>query len=243
MKRILTTLSEKWPEYLLEIIVITVGILGAFALNNWNENRKDSNQQIVYLKHVHANLQEDQKQLDSLLKQSKSIITLTNRMINGYKRQSLDMKFVTTNSGFLAVERNFNDHRSGIDALLNSGNLELLPGEISLVLQQYYELSEDLMKRESLSNQYIRDFLEPHVFEEYSQSIRQIDAFEIRNMYEDDTRSPVLIDEEKFLRDEKMEIHIVLRNVQSKVEFKMYEELIATNTQLQDQIRFQLQSN
>jgi len=49
MKRILSTLKEKWPEYILEILVITIGILGAFLLNNWNEQKKDKQKAIKLL--------------------------------------------------------------------------------------------------------------------------------------------------------------------------------------------------
>jgi len=59
MKKIIETLKQKWAEYLLEIIVIMIGILGAFALNNWNEERKENDKIITILKKARIMLNEE----------------------------------------------------------------------------------------------------------------------------------------------------------------------------------------
>jgi len=59
MKVILKTLKRKWAEYILEILGITIGILGAFALNNWNESRKEADFEYKILKEIHYSLLEN----------------------------------------------------------------------------------------------------------------------------------------------------------------------------------------
>lgn len=45
MKRILQTLSQKWPEYFIEGVVIIASILIAIALENWNEDLQEKEEQ------------------------------------------------------------------------------------------------------------------------------------------------------------------------------------------------------
>ena len=67
MKRILSTLKEKWPEYLLEILVLIIGIYGAFALDKWNENAKSKRTEFELLKALHHDLGENILQLNSVI--------------------------------------------------------------------------------------------------------------------------------------------------------------------------------
>lgn len=59
MKRILSILSQKWPEYIIESLVIVASILGAYALDTWNDNRKNQQHEIVILKNLKSDLEED----------------------------------------------------------------------------------------------------------------------------------------------------------------------------------------
>ena len=64
MKTLLETLKRKWAEYLLEIIVITVGILGAYSLNNWNEGRKSLKLETEMLREIKVGLESDLEDIE-----------------------------------------------------------------------------------------------------------------------------------------------------------------------------------
>ncbi len=80
MKKILETLKQKWAEYLLEILVITLGILLAFGLNSWNEWKKERKKEREILIDIAENLETNIKALEddieylNLLDKSSEII-------------------------------------------------------------------------------------------------------------------------------------------------------------------------
>ena len=79
MKKILETIKRKWAEYLLEIIVITISILGAFMLENWNEERNLDKRFNVFLEQLYNSIDRDvqmQKATRIFLREQQNLIQI-----------------------------------------------------------------------------------------------------------------------------------------------------------------------
>jgi len=52
MNRIIEHLKDNWIRHGFETLVVTVGIMVAFGLNNWNENRKNQVLEKGFLRNI-----------------------------------------------------------------------------------------------------------------------------------------------------------------------------------------------
>lgn len=98
MKKILAQLKIKWPEYLLEILVIIIGIIGAFMLNSWHEGRQERNFEVKMLNELHNSIQQNIDYLDLAIQRSDEAKVSCNLILeyfdngNAY-HDSLDLHF------------------------------------------------------------------------------------------------------------------------------------------------------
>lgn len=72
--RRLHVLSERWPRYLAEVLVIIAGILAAFSLDQWNDERLRSKEEIAILRSFLTELQLDLVDIDFDVRQHEQAI-------------------------------------------------------------------------------------------------------------------------------------------------------------------------
>jgi hypothetical protein len=143
MKKILETLKQKWTEYLLEILVIIIGILGAYALNNWNQNRSIDTQRENYRISLLAELEKDLEKLDGLDSANEVFTVLLKEYFAYYNSSSMKIDTLFSKNIKLSYQwENFQTVTYSIDELIASGNISIFDHKEKLAmvaLKRIYE--------------------------------------------------------------------------------------------------------
>lgn len=129
--KIIETLKGKWSEYLFEIIVISVGIFGAFLLNNWNENQKNVEQEQIILKNLGAELKLNLIQLDEKISACNEAIQLDTVLLSNmnFKKSNIKIDELDYMLEGVASPLTFDPADGVMNDILNSGNINLIRNE------------------------------------------------------------------------------------------------------------------
>ena len=121
MKRIFTTLTEKWPEYLLEILVIVVGILGAFALNSWNSERTAGITELEILMGCKVELESDLHDIGINFRLHENAVKSINEIIQAIKADQPYHDSLAYDFGYAMVYTLFRHSTSTFEAMKSKG--------------------------------------------------------------------------------------------------------------------------
>lgn len=172
-------LSEnKFSKYLLyalgEIILVVMGILMALQINNWKQKQENLKKVNKYLTEIKQNIKADIHRIDELdrfnIQKSKSL----KQAISHYYNLEQDLKYKDTISalivsGEISRTGSFRVSTHGIEALLGSGEINLIADSIRIKINSYYEQVNRITSTNnrivSLTRETIQDKLVKQVFD------------------------------------------------------------------------------
>lgn len=131
MKKTIQLLRTKWREYLIELIVIIVGILLAIALNEWNTNRKDRQKEKQVLQQIHEEFILNKEQLDhrvafhqNTYKYCEKILDLCPIDINTVNLDSIQLYIFE-----IGKWETYNPTQGTIESLTNTSSFDIISDE------------------------------------------------------------------------------------------------------------------
>ncbi len=163
--------TPNWRYALGELLIVTTGILIAFALNNWAEQKRDAREEIKYLASLRADLQADSlaiaatlTNLDQRLQLAKSIVP------HFYTRLPGRDTLMNTIFGRLSGDyRNFVPKEATYQTLKYSGDLQLF-ADFALKNQivDHYNRYQLLYNENERNEHYIKSIVTPYFMQEYT---------------------------------------------------------------------------
>jgi hypothetical protein len=233
MKRIGTLVAERWPEYLLEIIVVIIGITISFTLNNFQTSAANKVLEETYLRGLQQDVQADIQELKETMERTSTVITSSEKILDESKRE----KIVLTKNELvnlvleIASRPNFVSKNSTLSSLKSSANLPLIrDASLKNLLFTYDQQYEGLKTVEFFEGQEVISLVAPVI-------LKNIPLTRDAGHKWIDTLSV-----ERILSNVEFINSAIVRREKRHELFKGYAEILKTLTQIEEKLNENLTS-
>lgn len=164
MKRILTTFSDKWPEYLIEAIVIIASILGAYALDSWNEQRDERGKEKAYLESINQEFIKNREQFIEITAWHNVSRKALLGILSEYDKPNPNADSLKKHHLRAWLTFTFDPSQSSIKSLLSVSSLDLIQNEeLRALLMSWSDLVIDYKGEELTSEAYFYERIRPYM--------------------------------------------------------------------------------
>ena len=191
--RINSIFSKKYKIYFLyifgEIALVVIGILIAFQIDSENKIKEDSKKEILYLQSFQEDLRKDIGLIKDQLQAKEFLFSQLEEVFYEFPdlqyRSEKELLEISNRLALITSQFNFVCSCSTFEAIQNSSDIQVIT-DFSIVqsLFNYYTFSHIISTHDELSNQYIRNIVEPYIFKKLE--LRSIDY--VAEWYENDSR-------------------------------------------------------
>lgn len=191
--RINSIFNKNFNKYFLyvlgEIVLIVIGILIALKINNHNMLQENSKKEILYLQSFQEDLRKDIGTIRTQLEMKEYLFSKLEAVFLEFpdlqNRSEEELLEISNGLALISSQNIFVCNCSTFEAIQNSSDIQVIT-DFTLVqsLFNYYTHLNLVVSHDELSNQYIRNTVEPYIFDKLE--LRSIDF--IAEWYENDNR-------------------------------------------------------
>lgn len=205
---------KKYSAYAIgEIFLVVIGILIAVNIGEWRQNIKKENERIGYYNNIKDDLIQDKLRLsilDSLFRSAeKGILKEIDKMqLNSYNEDSL----YSNVPAWMVYVAEFAPNNSTFTEIVSSGKLQLFKNKElkSEILNLYGNVYPELILRQTLNNEFIRDLRTIELMDTYRfMKILDNDNIALTNV---NLNNPKVKIDHKWLDDKQSEKYLRFEN-------------------------------
>jgi hypothetical protein len=157
--------TGKYLKYAIgEIILVVIGILIALQINNWNENRKESNYEQKLLNELKSDFSYNKEELKRNIKQAGDLAKNGDSLIAilSLPKKDVDLGKVWSYTRRLYGYSTFDPSNGALNNLISSGNLNIIKNDsLRMHLSKWSAMVEDVKEDEKRLIEYGDTWLEP----------------------------------------------------------------------------------